>query len=153
MAVVISLLYVAQQVRQNTSAVRAAAAADAVAALREWNRTLIADGEVAVIFRHGVEGMESLDEDARARFVIIAVNLLKHFEQLHYQYSEGALDPGVWEGWSRFAALYFPTPGISDVWSMRKEMFSPSFRKWAESLRPDPVLRSLQAIAENRGGW
>jgi hypothetical protein len=49
-AVVLSLVYLAVQVRQNTGALRAAAAAEAVAAIREFNGRIIDDPEINEIF-------------------------------------------------------------------------------------------------------
>ena len=59
-AVVLSLIYVAAQVRQNTSALRSSATAGAIASIRDWNRDLIADPALARIFRKGVEDMTAL---------------------------------------------------------------------------------------------
>lgn len=76
-AVVLSLIYVAAQVRHNTTALSRAASADAIAGIRNWNETLIGDPAMARIFSRGVEDMNALDEDGRTRFIILMLNFLK----------------------------------------------------------------------------
>ncbi len=100
-AVVLSLIYVAAQVRHNTTALSRAASADAIAGIRNWNETLIGDPAMARIFSQGVEDMNALDEDGRTRFIILMLNFLKTFEDMHYQFSKGAMEPEVWHGVGR----------------------------------------------------
>ena len=95
-AVVLSLVYVAAQVRHNTDALSRAASADAIAGIRHWNENVIGDPALARIFSRGVEDMNALDEDGRIRFIILMLNLIKTFEDMHYQFSKGAMEPEVW---------------------------------------------------------
>ncbi len=60
-AVVLSLVYVAAQVRHNTTALSRAASADAIAGIRNWNQCLIEDPVMVRIFSQGVEDMDALD--------------------------------------------------------------------------------------------
>ena len=145
-AVVLSLIYVAAQVRHNTTALSRAASADAIAGIRHWNETLIGDPVMAQIFSRGVEDMNSLDEDGRARFVVLMLNFLKTFEDMHYQFSKGAMEPEVWLGWEQLGRIYFTRPGIRQYWGERWQVFSPAFQAWMEGLEP-PVVRHVGQIA------
>jgi hypothetical protein len=138
LAVVFSLIYVATQVRQNTKAIRGAATADAIAGLRDWNAVLISDPTAARIFSQGVEDMNNLDEDGRARFIVLIINLFKTFEDMHYQFLQGSMDPAVWEGWENLAALYLKRPGAQQYWAQRRQIFSRPFQAWVEGLTPAP---------------
>ena len=145
-AVVLSLVYLAAQVRQNTKALRGAATADSIAGMIQWDQSLIEDPVLVRIFAQGIEDMNDLDEDGRARFVVLMLNFFKTFENMHYQFSKGAMDPDVWEGWEVLGALYFTAPGVMQYWSERRQMFTPSFREWIEGLSPPPVRR-IEGIA------
>ena len=70
-AVVLSLVYVAAQVRHNTTALSRASSADAIAGIRHWNQNLIEDPVMVGIFGQGVEDMNGLDEAGRARFAVL----------------------------------------------------------------------------------
>ena len=118
--VVVSLIYLAMQIRHNTKAMMAQSAREAVAAMRDFNQSMIDDPEIARIFRMGAENLSSLNEDDRARFGHILFNFFKTAEELHYQYLQGTLDPEIWESWKGIVSLYATSPGFSEYWQMRK---------------------------------
>ena len=145
-AVVLSLIYVAAEVRHNTTALTRAASADAIAGIRHWNETIIGDPVMAQIFSRGVEDINALDEDGRTRFVVLMLNFLKTFEDMHYQFTKGAMEPEVWSGWEQLARIYLTRPGIRQYWAERQQVFSPVFRAWMERLEP-PNVRPVGRIA------
>jgi hypothetical protein len=146
-AVVLSLVYVAAQVRQNTKALRGAATANAIASLRDWNKELIGNPSVARIWGRGVESMDDLDEDGRAQFIVLAFNLFKTLEDMHFQFRQGSMDPEVWDGWESFAALYLKRPGSQQYWAHRRQLFSRPFRDWLDGLAPSEDLLSIEQLA------
>ena len=143
-AVVISLVYVAAQVRQNTNALRRTASADAVAAIRDWNRDLAVNSELNRVYRSGVEGLDSLTPDDRAQFGVIAFNLFKTFEDLHYQYLNGAMDPDVWSGWENIARVSLTSPGCRVYYESRHSYFNPDFQAWMGAQLPDADDKRLR---------
>jgi hypothetical protein len=147
-AVVISLAYLATQVIQNTRAVRAGSADGAVRALQTWIRPLIQDPEISRVFRMGVEDWHSLDADGKARFFHIMLGFMKTMENLHFQYTKGALDPGVWRGWEHLMTGYIQSPGGQAYWQERRRVFSKSFRKFVEAL---PENQKFTRAAELTG--
>ena len=99
------------------------------------------------IFGQGVEDMNGLDEAGRARFAVLMLNFLKTFEDMHYQFSKGAMEPEVWQGWEQLGQIYFTRPGIrQQYWSERRQVFSPAFQQWFEHLEP-PTVRHVGQIA------
>ena len=72
-AVVLTLVYLAAQVRQNTSGVKIGATAGAIAAIQEWNYLFISDSSVRQVFRIGLNGMEILSEDESLQFATFTV--------------------------------------------------------------------------------
>lgn len=147
-AVVISLAYLAAQVVQNTRTVRAGSADGAVRALQTWIRPLIQDPEISRIFRLGVEDWHSLDADGKARFFHIMLGFMKTMENLHFQYTKGALDPGVWRGWEHLMTGYIQSPGGQSYWMERRLVFSQAFRQFVESL---PENQDFRRAAELTG--
>jgi hypothetical protein len=135
--VVVSLIYLAFQVRSNTRAMLAQSARDAVAAMRDFNKSMVEDADLARIFRLGTEGMANLNEEERGRFGHILFNFFKTAEELHYQYIQGTLDPEIWNGWKGIISLLSTSPGFTEYWAMRSSFFTPSFRtehdSWTDS--------------------
>jgi hypothetical protein len=69
LAVVISLFYVAHQIRQNTNAVRSAIAQAVHEHFAKWYHLMAADDELAQIVARGLRDHAPLPEKERVRFV------------------------------------------------------------------------------------
>ena len=68
-AVVVSLIYVALQIRQNTNAIRSAAAQTVHEHFASWYRLVAADPDLSQIVVNGLRDYSSLSEMQRARFI------------------------------------------------------------------------------------
>ena len=91
--------------------------------------------------------MNSLDEDERAQFVVLIFNFVKTYEDLHYQYAQGAMGPAVWAGWEKMGVAYLTSPGIRQYLAQRRAFFNKDFQAWLDSLQLDPDTRRIDAIA------
>src|SRR5262245_30945256 len=138
-AVIISLIYLAVEIRHSTRAIRAESARAAITAMREFNRAMVENQAVSRVFRLGAEGLSNLNEDERAQFGHMLFSYYKTAEELHYQYRRGALAPELWRTWRNVLALYATSPGFKEYWSRRSTLFTPAFRAECESWQ-DPGL-------------
>ena|SRR5437773_5516341 len=75
-AVVISLFYVASQIRQNTIAVRSATAQTVHEHFAKWYHLVAADDELSRIVANGLRDYASLSEQERVRFVATFIAFL-----------------------------------------------------------------------------
>lgn len=148
LAVVLTLVYLAVQVRQNTTALRGATAAEAVGAVREWNSRLIDDLVVSELFAKGVEDPTQLSDAERRRFVPIAFNFFKTVEHLHYQYARGTLDPEIWAGWEVVLTGYMASAGMQAYYKERRSAFSREFQLWVDRSSPDPGFMRIKGLAD-----
>lgn len=139
LAVVGSLVYLALQVRHSTRAIRAESARAAVAAMRDFNRSMVENAAVARIFRVGAESLSNLSDDERAQFGHLLFSFYKNAEELHYQFCRGTLAADVWRTWRTVLAVYATSPGFQEYWSKRSVLFTPAFRAECESWK-DPGL-------------
>ena len=73
--VVVSLLYLASQVRQNTLTMRATSAASAAQSMREIIGPFLVDPSRSGLVARGFEDPDSLSGDEKAYFVNISFNL------------------------------------------------------------------------------
>lgn len=132
-AVVISLVYLASQLRHSTQTVRAATHQSIVAAAAACNATISTHKELARIFRIGSEDPESLDEDERVQFAFLCSQLFDIFENLYLQRSYETLDDDFWLPRSRAYLGLLLLPGIRRCWNERKDDYSGSFLRWVEA--------------------
>ena len=152
LAVVLSLLYLATQIRQNTSIVKAHSTTDAATSIRDWFSDLATDPELGRIFMVGVEGIEKLEEPERLRFAIIMFNFFKAMEDIHYRATHGLMDAELWTGWDYQIRQYTSAPGAQSYWKERKNGYSLSFQIYIDAAEPDPKFKRGKVFAESLVG-
>src|ERR1044072_2645930 len=111
-AVVISVLYLAVQLRSSTRVARVAAMDAAAAALRDVTKPFMENAELARLWGIGLENLDTLSAEDQARFFHAAHQFLKARETIHYHYVYGMLDPQLWSGWRDLLHHYVESPGI-----------------------------------------
>ena len=135
-AVVLSVLYLAVQLRSSTRVARVAAMDAAAAALRDVTKPLMENAELARLWRTGLEHLDRLSAEDQARFFHTAHQFLKAMETIHYHYVIGLLDAQLWEGWRELLHHYVNTPGLEYYLKRRGEVFSARFRNFLAELEP-----------------
>ena len=156
--VVISLIYLSRQIRQNTRAVRMANASMVQSNFQEAAKFLYEDREGAAIILRGMSDPGSLTPVERLSSYAWFFNLLKTAEIAHYHFRNGDLDPALWQASLTFYKAYFVTPGFREYWDRRKSAFVPEFQQvmenWllegATALRPDVLVGHNVKEAEVR---
>jgi hypothetical protein len=91
LAVVISLFYVAHQIRQNTNAVRSAIAQAVHKHFAKWYHLVAADDELAQIVARGLRDHAPLPEKERVRFVAAFMAFLSSSQNAFLKWREGLL--------------------------------------------------------------
>lgn len=142
-AVVISVLYLAVQLRSSTRVARVAAMDAAATALRDVTKPFMENAELARIWRVGLEHLDSLSKEDQARFFHAAHQFLKALETIHYHYVYGLLDAQLWEGWKDLLQHYVATPGINHYLARRGSVFSERFCKFIAELEPVAERRTV----------
>ena len=136
LAVVISVLYLAVQLRSSTRVARVAAQDAAAAALRDVTKPFMENAELGRVWRTGLENLEALSPEDQARFFHAAYQFMKALETIHYHYVYGLLDAQLWEGWRELLQHYVATPGIHYYLTQRGPVFSRRFRSFIAELEP-----------------
>jgi hypothetical protein len=135
-AVVISVLYLAVQLRSSTRVARVAAMDAAAAALRDVTKPFMENAELGRLWRIGLENLDALSPEDQARFFHATHQFLKAMETIHYHYVYGLLDPQLWAGWRELLHHYVASPGIRFYLTRRSDVFSERFRKFISELEP-----------------
>jgi len=135
-AVVVSVLYLAVQLRSSTRVARVAAMDAAAAALRDVTKPFMENAELARIWRIGLENLDALSAEDQARFFHAAHQFLKALETIHYHYVYGLLDSQLWQGWRVLLQHYVASPGIDHYLNLRGAVFSERFCKFISELEP-----------------
>ena len=153
-AVVISLIYVALQIRQNTNAVRAATAQAVHEHFANWYNSFARDASLAKIAIDGLRDYGSLSETDKARFVAMFMAFLSYSQNAFLKWREGLLEPVLWLGWEQVMMNLFGAPGGKALWKERSYLFGEEFRRYIENdlmLRPPhPDAKPLGAFSIGR---
>jgi len=127
MGVIISLIYLASQIRTQNRESRLAAATEWT---NQWNlilASLAQDVRVAEVWLKGVQDFSSLSAPEVVMFSSQLGRLFRTAEGLHDQSTHGRLDPKTWRGIGRTLEDLARNPGIKAWWPTRSRWYSDDF--------------------------
>ena len=136
--VVVTLLYLAVQIRQNTWSSRSESYQAAVSSVSDQTFNLWVNPESARLVQVGMFDLEALSPFERNQFTGIMSAMIRTLENIHYQYISGAIDQSLWLGWEWRIATTFSTPGVQTWWSNQKKSYSEEFQALIDNLESVP---------------
>jgi len=146
-SVVISLVYLAIQIRTNTEAERTSTYQSIVSDFGAMNNTMASTPELSHLFVQAMENYHQLSSDQKARISQIFFQCFRFFENMFYQNKKGYLDEEVWIGWKRLMLTYYSRPGFQTWWEHRREVYSEPFAVFLETEKLDRKVASYHEIS------
>ena len=122
--VIISLLYLALQIRGDARAKRAATVHEQSEAFRGFLQMMATDDHLAAVFLRGIRDFGSLEDSDLVRFSSVLGLLFRVFEENFFQWKEGDLDAHVWHGFESPINDMVAYPGVQEWWSTRSHWYS-----------------------------
>jgi hypothetical protein len=153
LVVVISLIYVGIQIRQNTKVARSAARQAITELLIESNKDIVNDPSLAEAFIKDLNG-EKLGEVDRLRVLSRAYFAIRNWENIFYQYRTGMLTKDEWRGFRLNLQAIFEWETVRRVWENEQEFFSEAFQgEVGDILKgiPDSKVRSHKYAVSKEG--
>jgi len=142
LATIGTLFYLAYQVRQNTRTARSSAYQAAAAAISAWTVQVSSDAVLMNNLSDGFNQPDALDDSVRPQVGMLFNALFRNYENIFYQWREGAISDDVWEGWSRQIRGAFWTPGVQLWWPTWQLYCHADFRTFLEdSNAPETQIR------------
>jgi len=134
LAVVISVVYLAVQVRKQIEESRLSATRD----LHEHYQTLLAsltsDPTLTDLYGKGVQDYDSLPNTERLRLSIYFQRLFRQLEQVFLHTTKGNLDPGFFRSIDSVHLECLTFPGIQQWWAGSKQFFDEAFRSHTDRM-------------------
>ncbi len=93
--VIITLAYLAVQMRQSNRLAKRAAVQSVLAGRAEMNRFIASDPVLNDLVLKGMESPDDLDEGERTRFRTAGSTVIRHYEAIFFDIQEGLLPPGI----------------------------------------------------------
>ena len=141
LGVIVSLGYLAQQVRQNTRSVRAAAYQSWFSSYDSFSNLLLGNPGFDELLHRAGSDPQGLTPDERRRFLGVLRRGFRQFESLYYQHREGMIDRNLFDGWLSIYARAAQGPMFEEFWAADQAIFSAAFREFVEVFRKGTDLR------------
>jgi len=146
-AVIISLIYLAIQIRQNTDAERTTTYQSIVSDFGALNISMASTPELSDMFVRGLEDFNQFKPAERARISQAFFQCFRYFENMFYQHHRGYLDEEIWTGWKRLILTYYSRPGFQTWWEFRKDVYSEPFVKFLATEKLDRSIPTYHDLS------
>ncbi len=134
-AVVVSLIYLAYQIRQNTGqidqntkAVRASAIDSSIGHAMDTRQAIFESADVARILRSGHLDPNALTEDDLTRYRLMLHNIMWTFWNIYSQAKYAELGSEIWDAQIPAILRILVTPGARWFWDNYSQEFEVSYR-------------------------
>lgn len=132
--VIVTLLYLSRQVRENTASIRRATTRDALHSIADFNQFVASDPVLVDLFWRGSGAPGALSEEEWNRFVSLASTMIRRFELLYLDHESGALASELWLSQASNIRTWMVTPGAQRWMKELGGHVHPGFRSFVQGL-------------------
>lgn len=129
----ITLIYLALQLRQNTSALKSSTFLAISTSMGSNMEVLATHSDLAPLLIKAQSGLDALSATERARFGFVMVMAFRRVETVIVQRHFGFIDPELTEGFERSALSVLGSTGARQWWEESKGAFSNLFCAWVDA--------------------
>jgi hypothetical protein len=136
LAVLVTLFYLALQVRHHTRATKRTAFQE----LMNYYGSIsdyLSTPEGAELIGKSRHGLENLDETDRIRILNLTGKQFAHLQNVLQQRTEGFIDESQWIQLSSISVAIMSSQSSRAVWELTKERYSVEFQEWIEGIEVD----------------
>ncbi len=134
-AVVVTLVYLAIQIKQNTAAIRVSTHQDLLANQTAAQGAVANNPQLAELWQRADERYEDLTPAERKQFNVFILNMFNTFQSARFNYEAGLLDEEVWRAWFRgYASVIEASPGVRNEWEQLRELYTPNIRSVVDQI-------------------
>ncbi len=132
-AVVVSLIYVGNELARNTAAVRGASMQAVFTASANTLLSIAADSSLARIRQVGDQDASLLAESDAYRYRAFTRQNWLSLQNVYLQNELGLVDPRVWAGYARIVCAVWANPGIKLTWPDHRPVLDAGFATLVET--------------------
>ena len=146
MGVILSLVFLALQLRQNTKAVKASAIQGLVQSLSANAQTWVENEDLISIAITANTNPEELTETELARLHFWFVMAIRRFEGVYFQRTLGLVDSAFVEGFERSHISIIASRSGLEWWNRAKEIFNSGFVSYVDRQLAASKPKSLHSV-------
>ena len=133
-AVVVTLLFVARDIRQNSKSLAIAALRDTTAQWNQWSNMIASSGDLACIVEKGNRSYSSLSESERLRYGAYVQSFFDNVESYRSLVVDHKTDRDL-SVLTAIASRRVSIPGFAAWWSENTADYAADYVGWIDSLR------------------
>jgi len=149
-SVVATLIYLAIQIRGNTSAVRSTGAQQTHDTLIQGYLLIASNEKLNRLWRLGTHDLAALDEDETSQFFACWSAVLYIAQNWLYQKDKGALEEELVDTFLAGLAANFHASGFQIFWNERRFIFSRRLRDWVDAIIANPPQQPGHQLLQPR---
>lgn len=138
-AVVISLVYLALQVRHGISQTQAEARYAFVQATSDINMSIAQSKQLASVWRRGLENPDELDADETMQLWMLIGQYCNAWLVMHQLHTDGQLAKNQWHVVQNDVAAILCSAGGRAFWQIARDAFDPAFKKFVSEIHDKGV--------------
>ncbi|MEQ8233524.1 MAG: hypothetical protein RLW61_23075 [Gammaproteobacteria bacterium] len=131
--VILTLYYLAVQIRQNTRALRRSAYQELLNYITNVNLMLTADRGLCELSIRARGGLGALDEADQMRMLAWYGTVFRHYQNAFTLHREGVITTRQWESMSAPLDRHVTTVGGRDMWHVISQQLQPEFRAFVDA--------------------
>jgi len=157
-ATVITLIYLAVQIRQNTQSVQRSAETALSHHVAAWSGEVVRNPELGRIWDAAATEPESLTDDEKRQYLWYVAQLFELYEGQFHLYLDGNIPERSWDSKAVFMATLLKLPLVSAWWESGLAPLSSDFVAYVNELRLSPrdfpvhkgVLRDMAKVPPSK---
>jgi hypothetical protein len=134
LSLIISVLLLYREVRENNRLTRAANAQAMVDLSAPFYLALTQDRALAELYARSSRDFDALDEVDKARYRTLLTWWLVFYENVFYQRRQGLLDPHAFKPWSHDLRAFVQQHRLAQHWGELKSQFQDEFARYVDWL-------------------
>ena len=131
--VVLTMVYLAFEVRRNTRAILLDTGHDVTEEIRSIYALMAEHNDLADLVHRAATDADRIRGTEKVRWYALNMNFLRAMENARIQWIEKSLDSRQWSGFKRQTMDYTQLPGFRDFWANRQHWFSTDFQQFMEN--------------------
>jgi len=132
-ATVVTLAYLAVQIRANTNAIRSESRGRISAQTQSYSAVIGGNRETASLFTRGLVDLDSLEVDEQTQFAFLFSMLVNQANDSHHEYRLGITDRETFMANGVSVLRLLRAPGGREYWRRHSSDFSPPFQEFIGS--------------------
>jgi hypothetical protein len=144
LGVIITLAYLAIQIRQNTRSQRVDSYARSLDRVTSLQARMSDNPKLGAILLKGVLDSNALSRQERVQFTWAFYEMFSGFEFIFHQAESGTLPKDVWNRWAETLFWWLSFPGVRAWWDSRPTPFTPDFTDFIERRLATSAERPLR---------